>query len=216
MNSKELKKLLEAQKLQTYYLLNKNESFIFFNGVTNFEMQYNEDNILLAKNLHYKDSAYAQYAESHNFWLSLAEQMRLEYLKEYKTNKLNMILFLVNSNLVLLKTEQKERLIKAEANLQLEDEQIYKIDKKFISFFAEDLELWVSSEVSSNKIEHELYDKLKGDFVYVRVSQVYHNIFEYEILDKVEIYNKNIFITYTPAFTWNNNSIYLEKSELSN
>lgn len=29
MNSKELKKFLEAQKLQTYYLLNKNESFVF-------------------------------------------------------------------------------------------------------------------------------------------------------------------------------------------
>lgn len=209
MNTKEMKKLLEAQKLQTYFLLNKNEVFVFFNGTTNFEMKYNEDNILLAKNLHYADSVYAQYIETPNFWLSLAEQMRLEYLNKYKTNKLNMILFLVNSNLALLKPE-KERLIKAEANLQLEDEQIYKIDKKFISFFAEDLALWTSSEVSSNKIENELYDKLKDDFVYVRVSQVYHNIFEYEILDKVEIYNENVFITYTPAFTWNNNSIYLK------
>lgn len=80
----------------------------------------------------------------------------------------------------------------------------------FLSFFAEDLALWTSSEVSSNKIEHELYDKLKDDFVYVRVTQVYHNIFEYEVLDKVEIYNENIFITYTPAFTWNNNSIYFK------
>lgn len=141
--------------------------------------------------------------------------MKLQYLEEYKTNKLNMILFLVNSNLVLLRTEAKERLIKAEANLQLEDEQIYKIDKKFISFFAEDLALWTSSEVSSNKIEHELYDKLKDDFVYVRVTQVYHNIFEYKVLDKVEIYNENIFITYTPAFTWNNNSIYLENLQLN-
>ena len=210
MNTKEMKKLLEAQKLQTYFLLNKNEVFVFFNGTTNFEMKYNEDNILLAKNLHYADSVYAQYIETPNFWLSLAEQMRLEYLNEYKTNKLNMILFLVNSNLVLLRTEEKERLIKAEANLQLEDEQIYKIDKKFISFFAEDLALWTSSEVSSNKIEHELYDKLKDDFVYVRVTQVYHNTFKYEVLDKVEIYNENIFITYTPAFTWNNNSIYFK------
>ena len=216
MNSKELKKFLEAQKLQTYYLLNKNESFVFFNGIAKFKMKYNEDNILLAKNLNYPNSAYAQYDETPNLWLSLAEQMKLQYLEEYKTNKLNMILFLVNSNLVLLRTEVKERLIKAEANLQLEDEQIYKIDKKFISFFAEDLELWASSEVSSNKIEHELYDKLKDDFVYVRVTQVYHNTFEYEVLDKVEIYNENIFITYTPTFTWNNNSIYLEKSELNN
>lgn len=215
MNSKELKKFLEAQKLQTYYLLNKNESFVFFNGVTNFKMKYNEDNILLAKNLNYPNSAFAQYDETPNLWLSLAEQMRLEYLSEYKTNRLNMILFLVNSNLVLLRTEEKERLIKAEANLQLEDEQIYKIDKKFISFFAEDLALWTSSEVSSNKIEHELYDKLKDDFIYVKATQLYHNIFEYEILDKVEIYNENIFITYTPAFTWNNNSIYLENLQLN-
>lgn len=165
MNSKELKKFLEAQKLQTYYLLNKNETFIFFNGIAKFKMKYNEDNILLAKNLNYPNSAYAQYDETPNFWLSLAEQMKLQYLEEYKTNKLNMTLFLVNSNLVLLRTEAKERLIKAEVNLQLEDEQIYKIDKKFISFFAEDLALWTSSEVSSNKIEHELYDKLKDDFV---------------------------------------------------
>ena len=57
MNSKELKKFLEAQKLQTYYLLNKNESFVFFNGIA----KYNEDNILLAKNLNYPNSAYAQY-----------------------------------------------------------------------------------------------------------------------------------------------------------
>ena len=169
MNSKELKNFLEAQKLQTYYLLNKNESFVFFNGIA-----------------------------------------KLQYLEEYKTNKLNMILFLVNSNLVLLRTEEKERLIKAEANLQLEDEQIYKIDKKFISFFAEDLALWTSSEVNSNKIEHDLYDKLKDNFVYVKVAQVYHNTFEYEVLDKVESYNENIFITYTPAFTWNNNSIYFK------
>ena len=49
MNTKEMKKLLEAQKLQTYFLLNKNEVFVFFNGTTNFEMKYNEDNILLAK-----------------------------------------------------------------------------------------------------------------------------------------------------------------------
>lgn len=173
-------------------------------------MKYNEDNVLLAKNLHYADSVYAQYVETPNFWLSLVEQMKLQYLEEYKTNKLNMILFLVNSNLVLLRTEAKERLIKAEANLQLEDEQIYKIDKKFISFFAEDLALWTFSEVNSNKIEHELYDKLKDDFVYVRVTQVYHNIFEYEVLDKVEIYNENVFITYTPAVTWNNNSIYFK------
>ena len=107
--------------------------------------------------------------------------MKLQYLEEYKTNRLNMILFLVNSNLVLLRTEA-----------------IYKIDKKFISFFAEDLALWTSSEVSSNKIEHELYDELKDDFVYVRVTQVYYNTFEYEILDKVdeildkvEIYNRS-------------------------
>jgi hypothetical protein len=59
MNSKELKKFLEAQKLQIYYLLNKNETFIFFNGVTNFKMKYNEDNILLAENLNYSNSAYA-------------------------------------------------------------------------------------------------------------------------------------------------------------
>lgn len=211
MNSKELKKLLEAQKLQTYYLLNKNESFIFFNGVTDFEMQYNEDNILLAKNLHYKDSAYAQYAESPNFWLSLAEQMRLEYLKEYKTNKLNMILFLVNSNLALLKPE-KERLIKAEANLQLEDEQIYKIDKNFISFFAEDLSLWLSLDDLPHEIEYNLYNKLNGDFIYVKVKELYHNSFEYEILDKFKDFNKNKIISYTPNFTWNNNSIYLQEN----
>ena len=70
MNSKELKKFLEAQKLQTYYLLNKNESFVFFNGIAKFKMKYNEDNILLAKNLNYPNSAYAQYDETPNLWLS--------------------------------------------------------------------------------------------------------------------------------------------------
>lgn len=171
MNSKELKKFLEAQKLQTYYLLNKNETFIFFNGIVKFKMKYNEDNILLAKNLNYPNSAYAQYDEMPNLWLSLAEQMKLQYLEEYKTNKLNMILFLVNSNLVLLRTEAKERLIKAEANLQLEDEQIYKIDKKFISFFAEDLALWTQDEINFlNKTAHSLslfyYYKEWVDFEY--------------------------------------------------
>ena len=92
MNSKELKKFLEAQKLQTYYLLNKNESFVFFNGIAKFKMKYNEDNILLSKNLNYPNSAYAQYDETPNLWLSLAEQMKLQYLEEYKTNKLNKFL----------------------------------------------------------------------------------------------------------------------------
>lgn len=209
MNTKEMRKLLEAQKLQTYFLLNKNEVFVFFNGTTNFEMKYNEDNILLAKNLHYADSVYAQYIETPNFWLSLAEQMRLEYLNEYKTNKLNMILFLVNSNLALLKPE-KERLIKAEANLQLEDEQIYKIDKKFISFFAEDLSLWLSSNNLPHEIEYNLYNKLSDEFIYVKVNELYHNSFEYEILDEVNNSNANKFISYTPKFTWENNSIYLK------
>ena len=210
MNSKELKKFLEAQKLQTYYLLNKNESFIFFNGIASFEMKYNEDNILLAKNLNYPNSAYAQYDETPNFWLSLAEQMKLQCLEEYKTNKLNMILFLVNSNLVLLRTEEKERLIKAEANLQLEDEQIYKIDKKFISFFAEDLSLWLSSNNLPHEIEYNLYNKLSDEFIYVKVNELYHNSFEYEILDELNNSNANKFISYTPKFTWENNSIYLK------
>lgn len=194
MNTKEMKKLLEAQKLQTYFLLNKNEVFVFFNGTTNFEMKYNEDNILLAKNLHYADSVYAQYIETPNFWLSLAEQMRLEYLNEYKTNKLNMILFLVNSNLALLKPE-KERLIKAEANLQLE---------------AEDLSLWLSSNNLPHEIEYNLYNKLSDEFIYVKVNELYHNSFEYEILDELNNSNANKFISYTPKFTWGNNSIYLK------
>ena len=135
MNSKELKKFLEAQKLQTYYLLNKNESFVFFNGITSFEMKYNEDNILLAKNLNYPNSAFAQYDETPNLWLSLAEQMRLEYLSEYKTNRLNMILFLVNSNLVLLRTEAKERLIKAEGFIENQFKLFYRSTSDDITTF---------------------------------------------------------------------------------
>ena len=207
MNTKELKKLLEAQKLQTYFLLNKNETFTFFNGLVNLEMKYDEDNILLHKEIDLQ--AYSQYNETPNFWLSLAEQMRLQYLKEYKTNKLNMILFLVNSNLALLEPE-KERLIKREANLQLEDEQIYKVNKEFISFFAEDLSLWLSSNSLPHEVEYNLYNKLNSDFIHVKVRQIYHNSFEYEILDELKDNNKNKFISYLPNFTWNNNSIYLQ------
>ena len=120
-----------------------------------------------------------------------------------------MILFLVNSNLALLKPE-KERLIKAEANLQLEDEQIYKIDKKFISFFAEDLSLWLSSNNLPHEIEYNLYNKLSDEFIYVKVNKLYHNSFEYEILDELNNSNANKFISYTPKFTWENNSIYFK------
>ena len=81
MNSKELKKFLEAQKLQTYYLLNKNETFIFFNGIAKFKMKYNEDNILLAKNLNYTNSAYAgvESVLKHNY----IYQFMLHYIRNF-------------------------------------------------------------------------------------------------------------------------------------
>ena len=214
MNSNELKKLLEAQKLQTYFLLNKNETFNFFNGVANFEMKYNEDNTLLAKNLNYSETSYSQYIETPNLWLSLAEQMRLQYLEESKINKLNMILFSVNCNLALLKQE-KERLIKASANLQLEDEQIYKVDKRFISFFAEDLSPWLYPNRLPHEIEYNLYDNLNGDFIYIEVEQLHHNSFKYKIIDEIKKHNENEIILYTPTLTWNNNSIYLENLQLN-
>lgn len=99
---------------------------------------------------------------------------------------------------------QIEKLIKALKPI------IGKIDKKFISFFAEDLSLWLSSNNLPHEIEYNLYNKLSDEFIYVKVNELYHNSFEYEILDELNNSNANKFISYTPKFTWENNSIYLK------
>ena len=104
-------------------------------------MKYS-DNILLAKNLNYPDLGYSRMEDSIDLWLSLAEQLKLQYIEEYRMNIFDYILFSVNSNITLLNLNER-RLIKNEANLKLSNNQVYKVNINLFSFFKEDLELWI-------------------------------------------------------------------------
>ena len=144
MNKKELKDILKAQKVQLYLLTDKNSSLIYFNGLAKLKLKYNENNILIAKNMNFPDLGYTTYYENEfDLWLSLTEQLKLQYNHELKMNQLEYILFSVNSFLTLINVDENDRLIKSSANLQLEDEQVYLVDKHFISFFIDDFKLWV-------------------------------------------------------------------------
>mgnify|MGYP000951054435 FL=1 len=181
MNKKELKDILNAQKVQLYLLTDKNRSIIYFNGLANLKLKYNENNILIAKNMNFPDLGYTTYYENEfDLWLSLTEQLRLQYNYELKMNQLEYILFSVNSFLTLLNLEENDRLIKSSANLQLEDEQVYLVDKHFISFFINDFKLWVPyyNEIYLKNI---FENEIDSDNIFIYIYKL-NNKFEFEIL----------------------------------
>ena len=214
MNKKELKDILNAQKIQLYLLTDKNRSIIYFNGLANLKLKYNENNILIAKNMNFPDLGYTTYYENEfDLWLSLTEQLRLQYNYELKMNQLEYILFSVNSFLTLLNLEENDRLIKSSANLQLEDEQVYLVDKHFISFFINDFKLWVPyyneiylKNIFDNEIDSE------NIFIYIYKS---NNKFEFEILkddEEIKSLDENEIIKYIPKLEYLNNIIFIEKN----
>lgn len=214
MNKKELKDILNAQKVQLYLLTDKNRSIIYFNGLANLKLKYNENNILIAKNMNFPDLGYTTYYENEfDLWLSLTEQLRLQYNYELKMNQLEYILFSVNSFLTLLNLEENDRLIKSSANLQLEDEQVYLVDKHFISFFINDFKLWVPyyneiylKNIFDNEIDSE------NIFIYIYKS---NNKFEFEILkddEEIKSLDENEIIKYIPKLEYLNNIIFIEKN----
>lgn len=213
MNKKELKDILNAQKVQLYLLTDKNRSLIFFNGLANLKLKYNKDNMLIAKNMNYPDLGYTKHYDEIDLWLSLTEQLKLQYNKEYKMNQFEYILFSVNSFLTLINLEENDRLIKSSANLQLEDEQVYLVDKHFIPFFIDDFKLWVPyyneiylKNIFGNEIDSE------NIFIYI---YKFNNKFEFEILkNKVEIksLDKNKVIKYKPKLEWQNNITFIENN----
>ena len=214
MNKKELKDILNAQKVQLYLLTDKNRSIIYFNGLANLKLKYNENNILIAKNMNFPDLGYTTYYENEfDLWLSLTEQLRLQYNYELKMNQLEYILFSVNSFLTLLNLEENDRLIKSSANLQLEDEEVYLVDKHFISFFINDFKLWVPyyneiylKNIFDNEIDSE------NIFIYIYKS---NNKFEFEILkddEEIKSLDENEIIKYIPKLEYLNNIIFIEKN----
>ena len=214
MNKKELKDILNAQKVQLYLLTDKNRSIIYFNGLANLKLKYNENNILIAKNMNFPDLGYTTYYENEfDLWLSLTEQLRLQYNYELKMNQLEYILFSVNSFLTLLNLEENDRLIKSSANLQLEDEQVYLVDKHFISFFINDFKLWVPyyneiylKNIFDNEIDSE------NIFIYI---YKFNNKFEFEILkddEEIKSLDENEIIKYIPKLEYLNNIIFIEKN----
>lgn len=214
MNKKELKDILNAQKVQLYLLTDKNRNIIYFNGLANLKLKYNENNILIAKNMNFPDLGYTTYYENEfDLWLSLTEQLRLQYNYELKMNQLEYILFSVNSFLTLLNLEENDRLIKSSANLQLEDEQVYLVDKHFISFFINDFKLWVPyyneiylKNIFDNEIDSE------NIFIYIYKS---NNKFEFEILkddEEIKSLDENEIIKYIPKLEYLNNIIFIEKN----
>lgn len=214
MNKKELKDILNAQKVQLYLLSDKNRSLIYFNGLTNLKLKYNEDNILIAKNMNYPDLGYTKYYENEfDLWLSLTEQLKLQYNYELKMNQLEYILFSVNSFLTLLNLEENDRLIKSSANLQLEDDQVYLVDKHFISFFINDFKLWVPYY---NKIylKNIFKNEIDSDNIFIYIYKL-NNKFEFEILkddEEIKSLAENEIIKYKPKLEWQNNLTFIEKN----
>ena len=214
MNKKELKDILNAQKVQLYLLTDKNRSIIYFNGLANLKLKYNENNILIAKNMNFPDLGYTTYYENEfDLWLSLTEQLRLQYNYELKMNQLEYILFSVNSFLTLLNLEENDRLIKSSANLQLEDEQVYLVDKHFISFFINDFKLWVPyyNEIYLKNI---FENEIDSENIFIYIYKL-NNKFEFEILkdDKeIKSLDENEIIKYNPKLEYLNNIIFIEKN----
>lgn len=214
MNKKELKDILNAQKVQLYLLTDKNRSLIYFNGLANLKLKYNENNILIAKNMNFPDLGYTTYYENEfDLWLSLTEQLRLQYNSKLKMNQLEYILFSVNSFLTLLNLEENDRLIKSSANLQLEDEQVYLVDKHFISFFINDFKLWVPyyNEIYLKNI---FENEIDSENIFIYIYKL-NNKFEFEILkddEEIKSLDENEIIKYNPKLEYLNNIIFIEKN----
>lgn len=203
MKSKdEIKEILDAQKIQLYLLKDSNLNINYFNGLTTLNLKYS-DNVLLAKNLNYPDLGYSRMEDSIDLWLSLAEQLKLQYIKEYRMNLFDYILFSVNSNITLLNLNER-RLIKNEANLKLSNNQVYKVNINLFSFFKEDLELWIKEKIDNPENLNE--------FIYILVEKD-NNEFYYEYLKGEELKENYEVIEYKPLIKWNNNLAFLNRSD---
>lgn len=203
MKSKdEIKEILDAQKIQLYLLKNSNLNLNYFNGLTTLNLKYS-DNVLLAKNLNYPDLGYSRMEDSIDLWLSLSEQLKLQYIEEYKMNLFDYILFSVNSNITLLNLNER-RLIKNEANLKLSNNQVYKVNINLFSFFKEDLELWIKEKIDNP-------EKL-NEFIYVLIEKD-NNEFYYEYLTEEELKENYEVIEYKPLIKWNNNLTFLSNPD---
>lgn len=214
MNKKELKDILKAQKVQLYLLTDKNRSLIYFNGLAKLKLKYNENNILIAKNMNFPDLGYTTYYENEfDLWLSLTEQLKLQYNHELKMNQLEYILFSVNSFLTLINVDENDRLIKSSANLQLEDEQVYLVDKHFISFFIDDFKLWVPY-YNEIYLQNILKNEIHKENIYIYIYKL-NNKFEFEILkddEEIKSLDENEIIKYEPKLNYLNNIIFIEKN----
>ncbi len=203
MKSKdEIKEILDAQKIQLYLLKDSNLNINYFNGLTTLNLKYS-DNVLLAKNLNYPDLGYSRMEDSIDLWLSLAEQLKLQYIKEYRMNLFDYILFSVNSNITLLNLNER-RLIKNEANLKLSNNQVYKVNINLFSFFKEDLELWIKEKIDNPENLNE--------FIYILVEKD-NNEFYYEYLAEEELEENYDVIEYKTFIKWNNNLAFLSNPD---
>ena len=203
MKSKdEIKEILDAQKIQLYLLKNSNLNLNYFNGLTTLNLKYS-DNILLAKNLNYPDLGYSRMEDSIDLWLSLTEQLKLQYIKEYRMNLFDYILFSVNSNITLLNLNER-RLIKNEANLKLSNNQVYKVNINLFSFFKEDLKLWIKEKIDNPENLNE--------FIYVLIEKD-NNEFYYDYLTEEELKENYEIIEYKPLIKWNNNLTFLSNPD---
>lgn len=203
MKSKnEIKDILDAQKIQLYLLKDSNLNLNYFNGLTTLNLKYS-DNVLLAKNLNYPDLGYSRMEDSIDLWLSLAEQLKLQYIEEYRMNLFDYILFSVNSNITLLNLNER-RLIKNEANLKLSNNQVYKVNINLFSFFKEDLELWIKEKIDNPENSNE--------FIYVLIEKD-NNEFYYDYLTEEELKENYEIIEYKPLIKWNNNLAFLSNPD---
>ena len=203
MKSKdEIKEILDVQKIQLYLLKDSNLNLNYFNGLTTLNLKYS-DNVLLAKNLNYPDLDYSRMEDSIDLWLSLAEQLKLQYIEEYRMNLFDYILFSVNSNITLLNLNER-RLIKNEANLKLFNNQVYKVNINLFSFFKEDLELWIKEKIDNPENLNE--------FIYVLIEKD-NNEFYYEYLTEEELKENYEVIEYKPLIKWNNNLGFLNRPD---
>lgn len=203
MKSKdEIKEVLDAQKIQLYLLKDSNLNLNYFNGLTTLNLKYS-DNVLLAKNLNYPDLGYSRMEDSIDLWLSLAEQLKLQYIEEYRMNLFDYILFSVNSNVTLLNLNER-RLIKNEANLKLSNNQVYKVNINLFSFFKEDLELWIKEKIDNPENLNE--------FIYVLIEKD-NNEFYYEYLTEEKLKENYEVIEYKPLIKWNNNLTFLSNPD---
>ena len=203
MKSKdEIKEILDDQKIQLYLLKDSNLNLNYFNGLTTLNLKYS-DNVLLAKNLNYPDLGYSRMEDSIDLWLSLVEQLKLQYIEEYRMNLFDYILFSVNSNITLLNLNER-RLIKNEANLKLSNNQVYKVNINLFSFFKEDLELWIKEKIDNPENLNE--------FIYVLIEKD-NNEFYYDYLTEEELKENYEIIEYKSLIKWNNNLTFLSNSD---